>query len=725
MAISKKLKLNQNILLEYTYDDNNIKNENYHIISNLNDGTRYFTSESTLNKIENTLFTIDDVLKRQTQFNFDRFNFLRKQSYGSSPIPYDKAKIYLPIDFNFPNYIGFNIKIYTYDYENNNFYVLSNFFYDKSKHNEFSYIDLERPFVYDETTWGKSITINIPSIYHISKDRTISYDKNIVISNTINDHLTNGIGLSQTAPIFIDFSFISSIENVLGVDYYTLSDTYETSIPQQPEYQSLGVEVKESEQGDFFEIYGVYKGTNELINNFVEELTAKGRRIEIEYEVRLFEEGLQSGNIQRFRVEDNFSQKILYRPIIQYSNTTASIDVQMNIIDLINNSQIERFSSVGLTKNLFKYGKRLNKINLNENVVKPKIYKAKPERIIMNGGGDVTEIKLTKVPFPVLVDKYKILINSTNSINDDYKSNGLLNIVITPFDNVIKFDLAKSIDEEGEPTPYNLSEISNNAELKLIFKTESKSVEKSYYAQSDDNDFENGVIIYKINESDIKTIKQIYNEGNKNFYLTLVGNNNRTLLYSGKYEFYENVKFVDLQNINQKQEDKSKQTEQYKNEIDRLKEKMNNIKIDKRERDNSRFLRRNTPFRKPTELLKDNKSYYNLLTFIKKNINRSDFESELNQMGIKNWINKDNVYYLSGIHILRVQEIEKLTKYVDDVIKINIYDGQNQPKKITPSITNELVEKAIKDKSNEIRSDQVTVRPYVRTDTQTEINFED
>jgi hypothetical protein len=723
MAITKRIKLDINVLLEWTYDDNNIKNENYSVLSNLNLGTRDYVSFLPLNSEVHTLFCVDSVIKKYSQFNTESFNFLKKQNYAGNLITYDKIKLYFPINYVFNTYRGFYLNVYTLDYANENTHSLCRFFYDIALDDNIGMIDLETPFTYDEKLWGKSITLEIPSIYNIAKDRIINDFSNTVIPNTINYNISNGVGLSQSAPIFIDFSYIVTGDVVLDKLYYRLGDTFETSVPQQPEYQSLGVEIIESSQGDFFEIFGIYKGTNENMDDFVSDVEAKGKKIELEYVVTLFEENIQSGYPQTFVVSENFSQKLLYRPIIRYSNTTAAIDVQMNVIDLVNNSQIERYASIGLTKNIFKYGKTLSRINLDSSVFKPKIYKAKPETIIMNGTTNSDTSSITKVPYPVLYDKYKLLVNSTVSINSEYKSNGLLNIVITPFDNIVKFTLATAVDSQtGEPIPYDLFLISNNAKLKLVFKSDAKTLEIDYFAQSGDNDFKNGEVVFKIKESDIATIKSIYNKKFKNFYLILYANDSKTLLYSGKYDFYENIKFVDVKKITKSTVSSGgtgvgvdiykKQLEatnkKYNQTVSLLNQKIKKLELDRKVTQNSQFNATNVPLTTANNQIKNNKNYFNLLIFIKKKIVKADFETYLKSLGIKTWIYNDYVYYITAVHVLKVNVIEKKTEYVSKVIRINIYDGQNQSAKTNNTITESQVTKAIAEKFNKLNSSQTS-----------------
>lgn len=551
----KLVNLNPNILLEYEYNSSHIS-ENYSIWSDISKATRNFISTTNYNDVNHNLFQIDAVLKKYSKISPEKFNFLKIQNYFSAPVMYDKIRLYLPNNYNFDVYYGFMMKIYSYDYYNKKQYMLSNYFYDKTdikiingttEYAEYL-INLGQPFTYGGKEWNKYIEFYIPSLQEISNQRDININTNKVISDSINDNLTAGVGLSLNNPIFVEFSFIVNKQNTFGTDYYFLGDTYKLSLSKQPEYQTLGVTINESKDWDFFEIYGTYDNSNENLDNFVNDLENKGKRINIEYIVTLYEENLISGFPTTFLVTENFSQKIEYRPIIKYSNTTAAIDVEMKILDLIDNSSISRYASIGLTNNLLKYGKKLAKLDVST-VTKPKIYNYKADKI-MNFGTNTqnkTNLNVVKVPYPILINNYKILASNYTNNQNEYKSIGTLNIILTPFDNVIKFQIAKQDSANLPIVPYNLSEMLLNSKLNLVFKSDSKTIEKEIYFQSGDNNFDNGVIVFKINQEDIPILKQMVKEKSDNFYIILNANKTKSLLYSGKFKIYENIKFVDIQ----------------------------------------------------------------------------------------------------------------------------------------------------------------------------------
>jgi len=568
------IKINPNVLMEWTFDNENNVTENYKVITNLNENKkRSFLSTISNNNINNNLFLLDTVLRKYTTINTEKYNFLQYQDYNTAPIPYDNVKLYLPTNYNFVlnEYVGLYVKIYTYDYYNESMYELANIFFDSTTKST-SGMTLSVPFLYDGQEWGKYYEFQIPSIDYVSNQRTTTLTDNSVLSNTINDNFTLGIGLSQTSPIFVDFKYLVTKENVLGTTYYYSSESYNTSFSKSADYNTLAVNIKESTEGDFFEINGTYGNSNQNLDNFIREMENKGRRMRIEYDIYLLEENIQTNMqtvvVSGIGINDDFTKTILYRPILTFSNTTAAIRVVMRVIDLVDMSTIERTSTLGLDNNIQKYGKKLISLNI-QNLNKIKIYNAKPDEIVLGNdylSGNITT-EIVKVNSPQLIEVGKLIVNSSSNssstalTNNDYKTMGLLNIVITPFDNIIQFRLA-SLQSTNSTTNqlviYDLSTILNNSELVLIFKSDSETIEKSIYKEAT-NDYVNGIVNFKILENDLTVLKSIYNKGFTNFYLTLVSNNQsstsssqvigldkvRTLLYSGTFTLFEDITFVD------------------------------------------------------------------------------------------------------------------------------------------------------------------------------------
>ena len=77
--VSKFIKLNPNILMEWIFDSEHYISENYKVVTNLNENKkRNFLSTSNNNNINNNLFQLDSVLGKYTQINSAKYNFLAR-----------------------------------------------------------------------------------------------------------------------------------------------------------------------------------------------------------------------------------------------------------------------------------------------------------------------------------------------------------------------------------------------------------------------------------------------------------------------------------------------------------------------------------------------------------------------------------------------------------------------------------------------------------------------
>ena len=545
MISSKYIKLNANVLMEYIFDNENYIQENYQVVENVKDSSRTFLSTINRNTLSSNFFTVDPILQRYSPINLEKFNFLQKQDFFTQSIPYDIVRIHFPIGFDFNTYLGFYLNIYAYSFENSEKYWLTNFFFDKTiNYVSTSGYTYETPFLFDEQIWGKYIEIQIPSVDYVSNQRYVTNTVNLPIDNSINKNLTTGEGLSLTTPIFINFTFLTAKEVTFDVPYYSISDIFSTSIAKVPEFKSLTVNIEESNQGDFFDVYASYNGSNENIDEFIYEMQVKGRDVRFEYTVTLVEENIIT-NTLTFLVTDNFTNKIPYRPIITFSNTTAAIDVVLDVIDVVDNSTISRLTSIGLTNNIFKYGKRLSQINLGTNVMLPKIYNAKSLDSSSSGKNITQKVNIpTPVYYPVLNDRYLISVDSTLSTSEGvYQGMGKLNILITPFDNIIEFRVASNVNtNDNTPTPYDLSTLTNNGQILLVFQSLTDKIKKEIFTQASTNSLSTGVIVFKLEQIDIPLLRKI-SLSSKNFFLVLDGGKSQTMLYQGTFSFSENAIF--------------------------------------------------------------------------------------------------------------------------------------------------------------------------------------
>ncbi len=559
--ISKFIKVDKNILIEYVYNDSNLITEAYNILVNSKYKTfSYLAADDTTtgNNIANQLFKIDSVSGRYGKSSDTTYSFLQVKNYSvGNPVRHDSIKIHLPINWTFGEYLGFYMKVYTFDSTNTIKYDLSNFYFDMTSIDQQSLLNFTSPpLLFQEKLWGKNIKVDIPAVSSISSQLTNGKPK----ENSINFNLTDGVGLSISSPIFIDFHFINNIQTINSVTSYLLTANTTVTLPQTPEFEKLGIVVKHSDNGDFFEIYGVYNDTIFGFKKFIDDSFSNGRNYYVQYDITLYEQNIR-GKTTTITVTDGFNESIDYRPIIKYSTTTAIIDVEMRLIDSVDNSYIIRRASYGMLQDeLSKYSLNMMKINV-KNVAKPKIYNIKtsintsligglgnsngnlvlgqsntnPNTIVSQGQNSIV-VETVRVPYPVLIDKFNIIARSENALLDTktFFGFGKIQVLIYPFDNVVKFTIASGTDEK--PEFFNLTGIS---EISFVIKNDQNQLTFPLFIESGEIDLSIGQVVFKIGQTRISEIKKIYNSGINIFYITGKSQDNVSVIYTGLYKIYD------------------------------------------------------------------------------------------------------------------------------------------------------------------------------------------
>ena len=557
--ISKYVNLQKDILLEYVYDDSNLIGDPYDVLVNSkNQNYSYVAGDTsgTNNVLGNQLFNIDPIANKYGKVDTTYYSFLNLKNYGSSvPVRHDTINIHVPINYTFGEYLGFYMRVYAFDYTNNQTYDLSNFYFDQTDVSQQGLLSLSSPpLLFQEKLWGKYVQIEIPAVGVVSGQRVNGYP----IANSINANLTNGIGLSITAPIFIEFQFITAIQTINGVTTYLTTPKIVTTVPQTPEFEQLGVVIQESTQGDFFEIFGTYNGTIGEFNQFINNSSQIGNNYYVQYSITIYEQNIL-GKTNVFTVTNDFDEPVEYRPIIKYSTTTAIIDVEMQLIDAVDNSTIIRNASYGMLQDeVSKYSLSLTKINLR-NANKPKIYNIKsaidPSLVgsanalgvglgsgSMGNSSNNVVIQTVQVPFPVLIDRFNIIAKSQNVRfnNTVFYGIGKLQIVIYPFDNIVYFVIAT-----GDSTNPKYMDLSNMGIINLVIRNDQLEMDFSLYTDTGEINLAIGQIVFKITQNKFNDIKRIYESGITVFYITSTSQNITTVIYTGLFMIYDS-----LNNIN-------------------------------------------------------------------------------------------------------------------------------------------------------------------------------
>lgn len=555
MKTSKFVQLDTKVLMEYIYDDSYLKAENYVITHDLNEDRRSFSAnndEGVNNRYSNQYVVIDPITNKVGIRDDEQYNFLQDRNYTQTlPIRYDRIKLHFPINYSFEDNAGCYIRVYALDYDNVNLVNLSQYFFDKQDQDRFNQeLELSSPpTTLNGKLWGKYIEIAYPSPTELSTQRT----NNIPNSNSINYNLTGGVGISNTAPIMIEFGFINQKNEINNVTTFLLTTPFQTSVPLTPDFENLAVRIDSSSDGDWFEIYGTHNGSSGEFNSWINTAIQSGKRYYVEYVITLYEENIR-GKSMTIQVLENFNEEVEYRPIIKYSSTTATIEVIMRVIDKVDESIITRRGAYGmLGDEISKYSRSLVRINVN-GIKTPKIYNLRSGGSIFDafaglnkrsitGGFGSDGIETIRVPFSLLVNANNIVAKSESALLDskEWKGFGKLKLVVNPFDNVFKFVLAKSVENKIEY--FNLLDVGN---VEIYFKNFDSEIKGVLYRNSDEVDLERGSVVFKLNKEKINKVRRIYQSGVNMFYLTAnnIETNETTVIYEGTFIMSDSIEYV-------------------------------------------------------------------------------------------------------------------------------------------------------------------------------------
>ena len=553
MTTSKFVRIDPNILLEYIYDDGNLISEEYAIISNSNTLVNSFIStlSSTNNYIStqtilvnnvsvdklftNQLVKLDSSQGQYGRLDFDTYSFVQKRDYGISiPIRYDKIRIWVPINYTFENFKGFHLRVFSLDFNNQNFVDLSNYFFNQSDINQYTEMQFSSDvLIQQEVPWGKYIELQFPSVTKVADQRV----NNITRDNTINYNLTNGVGLSKDAPIFVDFFFIDSVQIVNNNTFYNLVQKRSVSFPQKPEFEKFGVVVEPSTQGDFFLIYPILNGSIVEFNQFIDESITFGNRYYLKFQIDVYEKNILTST-QNIIITEDFIEELEFRPILKYTTTTAIIDVTCSLIDAVDGSQIDRIASYAMLQDeVSNYSKYLSKIDLVK--AEPvNVYKIKgistPNLDAHNPNTVQTNLMIQKVPFVVYSRGYNIVLDNINAnyLNTTWLGNRQLSVNLFPYNNVLIFNII-SPDSSKEYIPTDLSIYTN---LNLVFRSDKKKMAFDVYQDSDQNNLTSGSVVFKINQDKYSEIKKIFLSNFNSFYITgTTSDGTNQIIYTGLY----------------------------------------------------------------------------------------------------------------------------------------------------------------------------------------------
>lgn len=444
----------------------------------------------------------------------------------SNTVTYDTVRLHLKSGYSFAarGYQGFLFQVGVVRQSG-----VKNYFTSIAYLNTSSFeIQNPKPFILGETMYSKFIEIKVPSLVNMDPDF-----KTWFFGTGVDD-------LNPTANYEITYKLIDSIDSSTGFDYINTGDEVQFVVAREDEFQDIAAVVEEAADGDYFNLYATKDGSISEFDKYIQNrLLTSDDDITVFHEITVYEQ-ITSFFDKSYSVTvsqtENFDEPIPFRPIINNSSvaTAYNIDYTLRIYNESNNTQIVKKASY-TSYNVGKYGKYLRNINLPSSNRIMKVYNTLPNvlenrQIIEN----LATLPNNQVSFvPTFIERMNIVTGSTNvTINSNqvvdnssikYYSDGESQLKLSPFDNYIKFKIAKL---DGD----DLINISLESVNKVVLNLGNVAIDNTLnYA---DVELAEGEIMFKISEA---VMNKVARQSNDTYMLSIHNGNDKTLIHHGTF----------------------------------------------------------------------------------------------------------------------------------------------------------------------------------------------
>ena len=162
-----------------------------------------------------------------------------------------------------------------------------------------------------------------------------------------------------------------------------------------------------------------------------------------------------------------------------------------------------------------------------------------------NGSSGNGSIQTVKIPFPVLVEKFNVIGKSDNTIFDNktFFANSRIQIVLYPFDNIVKFVLAS-----GESTAPEYMDLTIYSDLSFVIRNDFDSVTFPLYDETEEIQLDIGQIVFKLDKNKYNRIKSIHDSGINVFYIIGTNQDVTSVVYNGLFKIFETKDNIDTLN---------------------------------------------------------------------------------------------------------------------------------------------------------------------------------
>ena len=454
----------------------------------------------------------------------------------SNTVTYDTVRLHLRSGYSFAarGYEGFLFQVAANRLSGVKNYLTSIVYLNSSSFE----IQNPKPFIIGETMYSKFIEVKVPSLANMDPD-FISW-----FFGSGQD------ALDPNSNYEFIYKSIESLDSSTGYDIINTAEEVAFTLPKEDQNQDLAAVVEEADGADYFLLYGTKDGSISEFDKYIQSRQSTSNAdITVFHDIAVYEQITtyfdKTYEMSITQVE-NFDEPIPFRPVITNSSsaTAYNIDYTLRIYNESNNTQIVKKASY-TSYNVGKYGKKLQSVNLPGSNSVMKVYNTLPNvlenRMIIENLATLPENQTRFVP--TFIERMNIVTGTTNvtiagnevvdSSEIKYKSDGESKLVLSPFDNYVKFKIAKL---DGD----DLISISLENVDAVILNLGSIAIENSLnYA---DVELAEGEIMFKIEEKNATAAAK--NSGGT-YMLSIKNGQDKTLIHHGTYEILGSTKKVE------------------------------------------------------------------------------------------------------------------------------------------------------------------------------------
>jgi hypothetical protein len=460
-------------------------------------------------------------------------------------VKYDKVRLHILSGYNLEDIEGLILDV-KFEEANSVFTTVASQAYLKGdSHIEFN----PRPIILGERLYDRYIEFWVPSLSFLNTEFA---NNPATPTGELAYHLSSRYkGFVQNSTIRFVLHEIDIAKTENAQLYLWTSREFPVSVNQEDQYALFTCVVQESEDGDYFEYYPSWDGG--FIEDYLNNLVSVGGDYYVIHNLDVYEqvgfEEVRTASFVQFQ-DTNFDKPALFRPIILNAESAFafSIEYTCRLINKNDASQIIRISSV-TSHEPKKYGRQFEKITLRNESNSFKVYNKVVEGAQFNMPPVATANKVETVFVPTFFSMNDVGTTVTilrtdedgNVLNDAFLDAGIIYgqgdaiILISPFDNYIKFKLYQTEGRTKAPVPRDLS---NGMDLYLVFLDDS-GIKRRYrrIKNSEQIKANLGEVVFRIPSSEAQ---RIVNYMDKNFYITAQASgteavSDEMVLYTGQW----------------------------------------------------------------------------------------------------------------------------------------------------------------------------------------------